>query len=114
MFRESQAFPLHALRCSPHPTHLPESLGEAFSAAAAVCELSPLGVQGLEILSLVHSAGTGVGDPEVNMALLLSALGRPVNIFAAQPTLDLENISNPLPRAELSPATSSFSRLAAL
>lgn len=48
------------------------------------------------------------------MTLFLSALGGPLNVFASQPTLDLENISSPLLGVELSPATYSFSRLAAL
>ena len=59
-------------------------------------ELPPLGIQDGR-LSLIHLTGTGAGDPEVNMTLFLSALGRRVNIFASQPTLDSKNISDPLP-----------------
>ena len=59
-------------------------------------ELPSLGIQDGR-LSLIHLTGTGAGDPEVNMTLFLSALGRRVNIFASQPTLDSKNISDPLP-----------------
>lgn len=45
----------------------------------------------------IHSADAGAGDPERAMTLFLSALSRPVNIFASQPTLDSENISDQLP-----------------